>query len=80
VSNDASFTIYPNPTQSTLYLTAQTTINNIEIYSCMGTLISRTNASDRNETVDVSDFVPGMYLIRATLSDGKISTSKFIKN
>lgn len=80
VSNDASFTIYPNPTESTLYLTAQTTISNIEIYSCMGTLISRTNASDRNETIDVSHFIPGIYLIRATLSDGKISTSKFIKN
>lgn len=79
ISSDTSLTIYPNPTQEVLYLNAQNKMNNIEIYSCMGTLVSRTNADDNEEIINVSHFVPGIYLIRTTLSNGQISTSKFIK-
>jgi len=80
ISRDAALTIYPNPAQNLLYLNAQSSMNNIEIYSGMGALLSHIRINDKNKIIDVSNFQPGMYFIRVTLLDGKITTSKFIKN
>jgi len=80
ISRDAALTIFPNPAQNLLYLNAQSSMNNIEIYSGMGALLSHIRINDKNKIIDVSNFQPGMYFIRVTLLDGKITTSKFIKN
>lgn len=79
ITNEAQLTIYPNPATHVLYLNAQSPIEKIEIYSHIGSLLSIFDTHTSNETVNISGLSSGIYMIKATLTNGKTSISKFIK-
>lgn len=70
-----SFTIYPNPVSSVLFIGTQQPIEVVKIYNLQGQLIKE----DSEGRVDVSQLSAGLYFIQLSI-DGKTITKKFIKN
>jgi len=74
--------VFPNPTTDKIaFINNNEAINNarLNIYSITGKLV-RTEMIESNNSIDVSKLESGMYLIRVETKEGKIYTSKFIKN
>jgi len=70
-----NFTLYPNPTQNTLFVEIQDPIETVKIYNLQGQLIDEVSTS----SVDVSQLSAGLYFVQVTV-DGKSETKKFVKN
>ncbi|MCB0408933.1 MAG: T9SS type A sorting domain-containing protein [Flavobacteriales bacterium] len=71
--------IYPNPAKDNLNVMLPQNNNlMLSIYSIDGKLMEQ-KIIQQNSTIDVSEFPNGMYFIQAKNQDGKIFTSKFIK-
>ena len=60
---------YDNPPEQTSYVIYN--LNGIEVYS--------SNISNNITTLDMSDFAPGMYIIRITSPAGSVIAKKIIK-
>ncbi len=67
--------LFPNPIQDTLNIYADGSIENIKIFSIQGSLIKEVS----NIPIDVSQLPTGIYFAHITITDGIISTKKFIK-
>ena len=72
--NLISITIYPNPTQNTLFIEAQQPIERVRIYNLQGQLIAEVY----NSKVDVSALSAGLYFVQVSVN-GKSETKKFLK-
>ncbi len=73
-SNDIK--LYPNPTKNSITIESTSTIDKIEVYSLLG---SKINTVINSNSVDLSNFEDGMYLITLT-SNGTTITKRIIKH
>jgi hypothetical protein len=48
------------------------------IYDLMGRMVKRSNTTGTH-TLDISNFSDGVYIVKATNTDGKVYVSKFVK-
>ncbi len=71
-----TFTAYPNPVKTLLYLSNYENINVVILSDVLGKL--RIKKVAENNTVDVTDLEKGVYFIQATLNN-RMETVKFIK-
>jgi hypothetical protein len=72
------FHIYPNPSKNQLFIKTNK-FGVLHIYDIHGKLIQKRQILDSVNEIDVSDFIPSVYLIK--FQSGKIvKTIKFIKN
>lgn len=71
--------IYPNPTTGMIKLLSDSIITEIEIYELTGKLVISEKNDAINE-VDLSHLSNGLYIIRITDNEDKISIEKLIKN
>ena len=71
-----SFTIYPNPVATTLNILLNEEIENVEIYSINGRLIS----THTSLILDVSNLQSGLYIIKIKNKNNQVAIKKFIKN
>jgi hypothetical protein len=71
------FNIYPNPVHEYLTYTIDASIENICIYDIRGQMIY--SFEDDNKNIYVKHLPPGMYIFKAQGEDGKIYTTKFVK-
>ena len=71
--------IYPNPVTNNLTVANSGLIEDLKIFDIQGKIY--LNIAPKSETVniDMSSFAAGVYFLRL-VSNGKISTSKVIKN
>ena len=79
---DQDFTtlnMYPNPAIDILNISAQSTINNIEIYNVLGQKVIRMSLEDTSAEINVSNLNSGIYLIKYEINN-RTSTKKFVKN
>lgn len=67
--------IYPNPTTGLVYIKTKEKVEKFEVYNISGQKLSEGNST----TINISDFVPGAYLIKIQTNNKKISTEKIIK-
>lgn len=67
--------IYPNPSQDMIYMHSYERIYAVEIFNQLGQVLKH---NDTSQAIDVSDFAPGLYYLKAYTSSG-ISTSSWIK-
>jgi len=74
----AKITVYPNPVEKTLHLTfpANEKAAEITVYNTAGQLLQKVAGAD---TVDVSAFAKGMYIIIAKTDKNRSYQTKFIK-
>lgn len=74
------FTIYPNPTKNTLYISSKNElISEIKIYSLTGQdVLSISQLSNQSYTINHIDFPRGMYIVKVSNSDFKTQNIKLI--
>ncbi len=73
----ATFTIYPNPTTTLLYISLNDT-NNVKEVAVYNTLGQKLLTTINTNTIDVSTLSQGTYLISVETDNGKV-TQQFIK-
>lgn len=75
--------LFPNPAQDVLNLTNGSggTLDKVQVYSMMGSLLLELNANQLNSgdvQIPISNLTNGIYLIQVTGSEGR-NTQKFVK-
>lgn len=76
--DEAKIAMYPNPVSSSLSISSLENLDAISIYNVIGQEVMKLNINDSNVVINVSNFQNGIYIVKA-YSEGKVSTSKFIK-
>jgi hypothetical protein len=71
--------IYPNPVQDNLQVSFNENVNNLEILSITGAVISSNQAIGTQMSFDVSGLSEGVYMIRFTNNDGSTFVKRFVK-
>jgi hypothetical protein len=73
--------VFPNPTTDKISFITNKVFKDarLNIYSITGKLV-KTELIDGNNSIDVSNFNTGVYLVRIETKQGKTYTSRFIKN
>jgi hypothetical protein len=77
-SIDASFNIYPNPSNGLFTITGVELNTTITIYNAIGELVKSTQSISTNPTIDLSDYSNGIYFIKIKNSNGE-AIHKLIK-
>ncbi|MDA9775971.1 T9SS type A sorting domain-containing protein, partial [Flavobacteriales bacterium] len=73
-----NLSIYPNPTSNQWTIDSEDNeILSIEIYGIQGALIFSETANSKKVRVDASNYVPGMYILKATTTNGIVSKRVF---
>lgn len=72
------FSMYPNPANNILNISAKETIQNADIFNVLGKRVMSVTINKTNDAINVSDLASGIYLIKYTVND-KVGTAKFIK-
>jgi len=68
--------VYPNPTEGLVYvLSADTTVEEIKIYSILGKEVMAV----KDKKVDIGALSKGIYIVKATLGNKRVYSSKLIK-
>jgi len=75
LSDDAAFSVYPNPSSDVIYFKSDDAIDSINIYDVSGKLVMNCNPS---QSVNISILNSGIYFVKASLN-GKTVTKKIIK-
>lgn len=74
------FKIYPNPADYKLYINfASTDINKIQLIDSTGKVVYTNNVVSQNETIDLSGFMSGLYIVQIHKSDNIFTTKVMIK-
>ncbi|RNC87062.1 MAG: T9SS C-terminal target domain-containing protein [Winogradskyella sp.] len=73
--------IYPNPTNNTLYITSKLSVNQISVYDMNGRLLRMVslNSNTFEYALDVKNLIEGIYFLKLE-SDNALQTLKFVKN
>lgn len=75
----SKFKLFPNPAQNQLWISNEKEIiKGLTIYDVVGKEVKRFSVNTTKTTLDVSDLVKGVYLVKAKTETG-IETKKFIK-
>ena len=72
-----SFSVFPNPANDKFIISASDqTISNIEIFDILG---KKIYSQPHGNTIDVSSFSKGLYLLKVYDTNGQVSSFKIIK-
>ena len=74
----ASINMYPNPVKNTLNIEARSSIKNVSVYNVLGQKVIEKSPNSTSISLQTSNLQNGVYVVKANV-DGKISTSKFVK-
>jgi len=72
------FTVFPNPAKEILYINCNVEKAIVQIFDINGKLV-QTDLTFSNSEIDISELVPGTYLIILSAENGKIGIQKFVK-
>ncbi|MDA9339475.1 T9SS type A sorting domain-containing protein [Polaribacter sp.] len=71
--------MYPNPANDVLNISAQNTINTVEIFNVLGQKVMNMRVENTSAEINVSNLNAGIYLIKYEINNST-STKKFVKN
>jgi hypothetical protein len=75
---EAKIAMYPNPVSTSLSISSLEKLDAISIYNVIGQEVLNLKINTTNAIINVSNFQNGIYIVKS-FSEGKVSTSKFIK-
>jgi hypothetical protein len=79
--NAPDLSIYPNPSTDKLNIRDYTDVREMVISDLNGRLVYQSASfSQGNGTVDIKNLAEGMYMVKLTRVNGKISTHKIVVN
>ena len=79
ISNNNNLQIYPNPTKGIIRINSINEAKKISVLDISGRIIFEKSKPQQQETIDLSNFDNGIYIINI-LSDKKVLTTQIIKN
>jgi parallel beta-helix repeat protein len=79
-TRNGAMSLYPNPAKNTITIknSDEESLNAIKLFDYQGKLVLETEVGEKIQTIDISDFNPGIYIV-VIGSDVKSQTLKFIK-
>ena len=75
--NKAAIQVFPNPTKGQFTVKSESIIENIELYDMRGQKVYTNTPKKQSFQIDI-DLSRGLYLYRAVLQDGSISSGKIV--
>ena len=72
------FSMYPNPANNVLNISAKETIQKADIFNVLGKKVMSVNINKTKDAIDVSGLSSGIYLIKYNVNN-TVGTAKFIK-
>jgi hypothetical protein len=75
-NHEVNTTIYPNPANNVLNISATENINRVEVYNMMGQLVGAYDVNDVNTQISTTSFANGVYTVKIETENG-MSTQKF---
>ena len=75
----STLSMYPNPATNFLNISAQNTINSVEIFNVLGQKVISMSVEDTSASINISNLNTGIYLIKYVINN-RTSTKKFVKN
>ena len=75
--NNGTFSVYPNPANNVVSITTDGTSEKLSVFNMAGELVTSVINPTATENIDVTNFVPGMYIIQIT-NDGVVTEDKLI--
>jgi len=80
--NSKDFKVFPNPSTGALTIRSSRAIQSVEIYNISGQLIRgipiRGSFGEGQYDLDLNDFSSGLYILKATDSEGSYNTSRVL--
>lgn len=77
---DIPFSIYPNPATDKLYINfPDSDVRKIQLVDLTGKIVYEANQISQNESIDLSGFISGLYIVRVHTSNDIITTKIKIK-
>ena len=79
---DTHLEIFPNPTTDWVIIKTDKIINRVSIYSLMGRQLDVVNSKTgrvQSQTIDLSSYPKGIYLVEIGFEDGNIVTERIVK-
>ncbi len=74
----APLSIIPNPAKDQITITAKN-VQRYQIIDNLGSVLVNTKAADGTQTIDVSGFSKGVYLVKGYSAEGNVVTGTFLK-
>jgi hypothetical protein len=62
--DSGNISIYPNPARNILHVNGQTKISRIRIFDLLGQMVYATDIPKNHHTIDLMDFMDGIYIIQ----------------
>jgi hypothetical protein len=69
IDSNLELSVYPNPVNDILNLTAGENITNVTIYDMLGKVVSNADFSALSLTVNTSNLASGSYMVKVTMGD-----------
>ena len=76
VLSDENLSIYPNPSNDRVTISASSSLKSITIIDLMGNEVLKT----QSKTIDVSNLSIGIYMLNVQFENNQIVSKKLIKN
>ena len=74
----SSLKVYPNPSTGIFNIATQEDVT-VEVYDLVGKAIVKKAMTVGSNSIDISNYASGMYLLKATNASGKTNTYKIVK-
>jgi len=74
---DNNIYLYPNPTSNIINIKTDNEISKVEIYNTLGQIILTT---DKTKSINISNLVKNIYIVKITNINGGVSNKTIIKN
>ncbi|MAD97215.1 MAG: hypothetical protein CMB99_07820 [Flavobacteriaceae bacterium] len=71
--------VYPNPSNNVVNLTANEIITKAEVFNVIGKKMRSFNVNSNSTSINISDLNPGIYVLKYEINN-KVGTTKFVKN
>ena len=75
-----SIKLYPNPATDKITIESNSTNNKIEIYNNLGQNVYSCYSTELTSEINVSEYPTGIYFVKLSNQNGKVTSTKFIKN
>jgi hypothetical protein len=74
-----SYRMFPNPASEAVYLETSSEIQEIEVFNGGGQcLLHKTGLSLYSTKLNISEFIPGIYLVRVKMVGNQLVSSKLV--
>jgi len=79
VTKETDVKCYPNPVQNSLTITTEG-LSSLEISDITGKILIKKKMANTMETIDMSDYSSGIFILKVTTAKGGFLVQKIIKN